>query len=72
MVLQGDSESACYHLYVELVMMEMVEEIRDFGQILGENVKNSKNTEIIKKCLDAILDNIILHNLAKFQLSRSF
>ena len=45
---------------------------RDFGQILGENVKNSKNTKIIKKCRDAILDNIILHNLAKFQLSRSF
>ena len=46
--------------------------LRDFGQILGENIKNSKITKIIKKCLDAILDNIILHNLAKFQLSRSF
>ena len=42
------------------------------GQILGENVQNSKNTKINKKCRDAILDNIILHNLAKFQLSRSF
>ena len=41
-------------------------------QILGENAKNSKNTNIIKKCRDAILDNIIIHNLAKFQLSRSF
>ena len=46
--------------------------LRDFGQIWGENVKNSKNTKIIKKCLDAILDNIILYNLAKFQFSISF
>ena len=46
--------------------------LREFGQILCENVKNSKNTKIIKKCRDAILDNIILHNLAKVQLSRSF
>ena len=46
--------------------------LRDFGQTLDENVKNSKNTKIIKKCRDGILDNIILYNLAKFQFSRSF
>ena len=42
------------------------------GQILDVNGKISKNTQIIKKRCVAILDNIMLHNLAKFQLSRSF
>ena len=42
------------------------------GQIFDENGKISKNTQIIKKRRVAILDNIMLHNLVKFQLSRSF
>ena len=37
------------------------------GQILGENGKISINTHIIKKRCVAILDNIMLYNLAKFQ-----
>ena len=41
------------------------------GQILYENDKISKITQIIKKSCVAILDNILC-NLAKFQLSRSF
>ena len=73
------SKIASRHFLIILVFLEFLTFspkiwpfLRDFGQILGENVKNSKNTKIIKKCLDAILDNIILYNLAKFQLSRSF
>ena len=46
--------------------------LRNFGQILDENGKIFKNAQIIKNRRVAILDNIILHNLAKFQLSRSF
>ena len=46
--------------------------LRNFGQILDENGKIFKNAQIIKNPRVAILDNIILHNLAKFQLSRSF
>ena len=46
--------------------------LRNFGQILDKNGKIFKNAQIIKNRRVAILDNIILHNLAKFQLSRSF
>ena len=46
--------------------------LRNFGQILDENCKIFKNAQIIKNRFVAILDIIILHNLAKFQLSRSF
>ena len=45
--------------------------LRNFGQILDKNGKIFKNAQIIKNRRVAILDNIILHNLAKFQLSRS-
>ena len=46
--------------------------LRHFGQIFDEDGKIFKNTKIIKERSVAILDNIMLHNLAKFQLSRSF
>ena len=46
--------------------------LRNFGQILDKNGKIFKNAQVIKNRRVAILDNIILHNLAKFQLSRSF
>ena len=46
--------------------------LRNFGQILDKNGKIFKNAQIIKNRRVAILDIIILHNLAKFQLSRSF
>ena len=46
--------------------------LRNFGQILDKTGKIFKNAQIIKNRRVAILDNIILHNLAKFQLSRSF
>ena len=36
------------------------------GQILDENGKISKNSQIIKKRCVAILDNIMLHNFTKF------
>ena len=43
-----------------------------YCQIFEENINFSKITQIIKKSCDWILDNIILHNLATFQLCRSF
>ena len=46
--------------------------LRNFGQILDENGKIFENAQIIKNRCVAILDIAILHNLAKFQLSRLF
>ena len=42
--------------------------LRDFGQILDENVENSKYTKITKKCRDAIVDSPQIGQISAFQI----